>query len=899
MKTQRKIFPLSHLGYLNDGSGMGIGNGGGFRRLAPALALVSQLTVWAEQPGAPLNPSTAIQSSSLLNAFQVKKGFRIELVASSSMVSSPVAMAFDENGRLFVAEMRDYPDRRAQIPHSGRVRLLEDSDGDGVFDSSRVYAEDLAWPSAVACYGGGLFVAATPEILYFKDSARKVVFTGFGTVPANPNSEALLNNFVWGLDNRIHGGSADIGGLVTSVAAPGSSPVALDHADFCFDPRTSTLFAEAGSAHTGMSFDVRGRKYVSDLLRPLQTAMFELRYFGRNPFVIKAPELIDVMEVAPRIFRFSSDPEMAGSARPLRLSAISSNGIGPALMIKGRSCLVYRGNAFPSNYLNDVFIADPEAHIIHRAVLIENGLEIVARRAREEATTEFLIARDPSFHPTQIIAGPDGAIYIADFQGGGESGRIFRIVPEDFKQPKSAQLANAKTYDLVAMLAHTDGWHRDTAARLLYDRRDATSATLLTNMLNNSRLPQARLQALLLLDGIGALTEGLILKSLHDTDERVREHAVRLSERFVNRGKVSDVLWSRLSPLAADTSIRVRYQLAFTLGEIDRPERVGTLIDILQGNPTNRWFQAAVLSSVGHRAGDLFIGMASDRRWRNDPAGQAFLAQLALITGIKGQLEEVSQVLNFLNGSQTEPQVAFALLSALGEGLHRIGSSLALVDPQGQLQRLYDKTLDVALDTTASDAYRIEALHLHGLSPYAMNAPGDILQLLFGTGQSDAVQSATITALGHYENPAVATNLIVRWPELSLPVRRQVISALLSRTDRAGAVLTALEDGRISPGDLSSEQANFLRTCHDPGIAQRALRIFGPLVPSRASVMEYFRPALKVPGVPGRGRQIFRERCTVCHRLGVKAQRLARIWRLQRFMAKKESLLRFWSRMHR
>src|SRR5579862_5656429 len=139
---------------------MGLGNGLGFWRPVLSLVLFFQVTVWAEQATEPLKPPTAAPTSNQLAAFQIKRGFRIELVASESMVSSPAAMAFDENGRLFVAEMRDYPDKRAQIPHSGRVRLLEDSDGDGVFDSSRVYADDLAWPSAIACYGGGVFVAA-------------------------------------------------------------------------------------------------------------------------------------------------------------------------------------------------------------------------------------------------------------------------------------------------------------------------------------------------------------------------------------------------------------------------------------------------------------------------------------------------------------------------------------------------------------------------------------------------------------------------------------------------------------------------------------------------------------------------------------------------------------------
>src|SRR6185503_17150441 len=173
-----------------------------------------------------VKPAIVRPSSTLLEKFKVKKGFRIELAALEGMVSAPVAMAFDENGRLFVAEMRDYPDGRQKIPHAGRVRLLEDDDGDGVFDSSHIYADNLPWPSAVACYSGGIFVAATPEIIYFKDAAgngvadlRKVVFTGFGATPENPNPDALLNNFVWGLDNRIHGGAAGKGGVVTPVAS--------------------------------------------------------------------------------------------------------------------------------------------------------------------------------------------------------------------------------------------------------------------------------------------------------------------------------------------------------------------------------------------------------------------------------------------------------------------------------------------------------------------------------------------------------------------------------------------------------------------------------------------------------------------------------------------------------
>src|SRR4051812_29184491 len=173
-------------------------------------------------------PSPVLPRTNLVAQFQIKRGFRIELVASDPLVCAPAALAFDESGRLFVAEMRDYPDKRNQTPHLGRIRMLQDTDGDGVYDSSTIYADELATPSAIICYGGGIFVAAAPDILYFKDTARngladqrRIVFSGFGEPgqPAPPDP-VFINNFNWGPDNRIHAGAGEFGG---KLQASGSS----------------------------------------------------------------------------------------------------------------------------------------------------------------------------------------------------------------------------------------------------------------------------------------------------------------------------------------------------------------------------------------------------------------------------------------------------------------------------------------------------------------------------------------------------------------------------------------------------------------------------------------------------------------------------------------------------
>src|SRR5262249_33919036 len=135
------------------------------------------------EPNSPATNTPLLELTNSPPGFLVAPGFRIELVADESLVSSPAAMAFDENGRLYVAEMRDYPDQRSRTPHLGRIRLLEETNGDGKFDRSRIFADNLAWPSAIACASGGVFVGVTPEILFLKDTSgsgvadtRKVVF---------------------------------------------------------------------------------------------------------------------------------------------------------------------------------------------------------------------------------------------------------------------------------------------------------------------------------------------------------------------------------------------------------------------------------------------------------------------------------------------------------------------------------------------------------------------------------------------------------------------------------------------------------------------------------------------------------------------------------------------------
>jgi putative membrane-bound dehydrogenase-like protein len=827
----------------------------------------------AAQTNSVTQASFAIDTNHLAS-FRVEPGFRIELVAAEPMLAAPMAMAFDEDGRLFVAEMPDYPDRRDTNPHLGRVRMLEGIDEEGRFQHSVVYTDDVAWPSGVTPYAGGVFVATTPDIVYLKDSKhdgvadiKKVVLTGFGGTNA-PDGRRLLNSFVWGLDNRIHGVTAGIGGVVAAPNWP-SGPVSLAGADFSFDPRSLQVFPETGPSQSGLSFDTVGHQYSCDEVRPLRLAMYSQRYPRRNPFYLSPPESIDVIPPVPVIFSAGPASALRVPSRDLTSpSARTTEILSPTWLTNAQGVLVYRGSAFPTNYFGNAFVADPTAHAIHRQVLRSTGLEVIGERPAEERRSEFLVSTDPSFRPVQVTTGPDGAMYILDRQDSEERGRIYRVVPTGFKRTPAARLGNVGTYALVAALASSDSWHCDTAARLLYEQQGPAAPGLLTNMLQNSKLGLARMRALHMLDGLGALREGHILRGLRDSDARVREHAVLLSERLVANGVISDGLWGQLRSLADDPALAVRYQLAFTAGEISRPDRAVVLATILRRDFGNRWIRNAVLSSCAQGAGNLFVVLANDPAIRNDNAGFEFLCELATMVGAKGQLEEVREVTAFCLRPQLDRLHVFGGLAALGEGLRNTGSSLVMASPQAGLQRIFSVAMECAIDSFSPPAARLQAVRLTGVSTLTYTETSDWLLMLCNPPVWPEMRATAINTLAHYDETRAVFGLLDRWRTFPPFLRNQAIAALLGRRSHVGTTLLALEQGRIPIADLSSPQRDFLRTYADPVISERARRLLGPTTVHRPAVLDLYKPALRLTGISERGQPIFAARCAGCHLAG-------------------------------
>ena len=256
-----------------------------------------------------LKPRPAKEPNEAVKAFETIPGFRMELVAHEPEVVDPVAATFDEDGRLYVAEMRDYPFRPKEGEQAtGKIRQLVDTDGDGRFDRSTIFADELLWPTGVIPWKQGVFVAAAPNIYYFKDTdgdgvadERRIVFSGFGT----QNEQGSVNNLAWGLDGKIYASTSKNGGKIRAADDSRSEPTAVNGRDFCFDPATGRFELVTGGGQFGNAFDDWGNRFLCDESDPSIVVMLPNRYLARNRLLAVPQAVNDLCPGVTPVFRAS------------------------------------------------------------------------------------------------------------------------------------------------------------------------------------------------------------------------------------------------------------------------------------------------------------------------------------------------------------------------------------------------------------------------------------------------------------------------------------------------------------------------------------------------------------------------------------------------------------------
>ena len=579
---------------------------------------------------APKEPRDAVKT------FKLAPGFQIELAASEPAIRSPVAVDFDEDGRMYVAEFPEYNQHgNPKFKEKGAIKLLEDTRGTGVYDKVTTFAE-IDSPVALACWDGGVLVGTVPHILYLKDTkgtgkadVRKIIYTGFARDKAG---EAMMNSFRWGLDNRFHVSTSAAGGNVKLTEAKDAQVFNVRGQGFLFDPRTLKSELVAGSAQHGMSMDDWGRKFTCDNSNPAHLLMYDGRYLLKNPYVQAPPPLLNLhgTNQATYLKRISPNEPWRNVRTRLRLSGVvpgpTETGQVSGHFTGTTGVTVYRGDAFPPEHRGTLFVGEVANNLVYHARVVEAGGTASAKRF--ETDREFLASTDNWFRPAQFANAPDGTLYVIDhyreiietiesippailkhlhIESGVNRGRIWRVVPDGFKRPVTPRLSKATTAELVKLLEHPNGWHRDTAARLLYQKQDASAAPLLRKLAKESASPLGRVHALYALDGLGALEVAQVLAALQDSDFRVREHALRMAERFQNDSQV------RLY-FANSTDIKNRrflFQLAFSLGSVEGALATSALASLARSHGDDPWMRLAILTSAqGFLAGGIIRAIA-------------------------------------------------------------------------------------------------------------------------------------------------------------------------------------------------------------------------------------------------------------------------------------------------
>lgn len=869
------------------------------------LLILQLFTCWQEFaafaqefPRVPPTPPAKAEAT-----FETQHGFRMELIAAEPLVVDPVDAAYDEDGRAYVVEMRDYPypEEKNALPKAfpGTVRLLEDRNDDGIFDHSTVFADQLAWPTSVCCYRGGVFVAAAPDIWYFRDldgdgkaDVRRKVFTGFSRY----NVQAIMNSLRWGLDNRIYGAAAGNGGTVQRAEGESAKPIQLTRRDFRFDPVTEKIEAISGGERYGATFDDWGNRFLCNIRNPVQHVVLPLHYLARNPNFVPPPAVHDAAEFGDqlRVYRLSP-PEAWREFRAQRWALEQANmprseTIGAGFWTSSSGVSVYRGGAYPREFAGNVFIGEVAGNLIHRQVLTADGVTFRSRRADED--TEFVRSRDNWFRPVNFINAPDGTLHVLDMyretiehpwsipddikakldlSSGTDRGRVYRLRPPMYHKPLRPALSKASTQGLVTLLESPHSWWRETAQRLLFERQDRSAIDPLRKLLRDSSSPQGRLHAIWCLDGLQSLNAEDLRVGLHDEHPAIRKSSVQLVEPLL---RSNSQLAMEVAKLTGDPNIAVRFQVAFTIGEAEPELAANTLTELAARDADDPWMRAAILNSSRDVGGKLLDELLKTigRNTAVSPGVSTLLENLAILVAATASARDCENLLIRAGEPSVKPQFAFALLNGLGQGLLRkrasLEASIAKL-PDASRQMLQARLTDAA--SQASDAGRPLAERLQAyqvLGHLKLTQAGPLLLDALTTAQPREIQQVALRTLARYSEQEVAQNLVARWLSLTPHLREEAVNVLLSRAAWHEPLIMALEQGKLAPAQLSVPQRARLLAIKDPKLAERAGQALAKVVLGpRKEVIDRYQAAMKGNADPTRGQTVYRRECASCHRL--------------------------------
>ena len=860
-------------------------------RLAPtclSALLILAATSSAQVPhGQDKPPGPALSPQEAMAKMQLPPGFKVELAACEPDVVNPTAMTFDDRGRIWVCESFEYP-RREPGPGRDRIRILEDTDGDGRYEKVAVFKEGLNIPCGIVHGNGGVYVTNAPDVLFLKDvdgddraDTEEVLFTGFG----REDTHELPNNLIWGPDGWLYG----MNGVFNpaTVTSPGDGKTyKFTCAIWRYHPKTKVfeLFAEGTSNPWGLDFNRQGDWFLSccviDHMFHMTQSGYYLRQGGPYP-----PQTVHLPSITTQHHQKAA---YAGLA-------------------------IYDADAYPEEYRGRLLMGNLHGSCINQDVLTRNGATYVQKNA-----PDFLSANDAWFMPVAQKIGPDGCIYVMDwydryhcYQDANRDspgldrakGRIYRISHNNTPRAKPFDLAKAPRDELVKLLSHPNVWWRRMAQRNLNEKFEPSMVPALQKMaLDPSQPNNAHMHALWLLVSQNAIDESFHERLLASKDAPTRNWGVRAAGQL---GEVSPRIYEKLKAMAVDPSPDVRVQLAVAAGRLQKPEPMPVLLALF-GNEANA--RDPLIPNIlynnlkpfaGSRGRDILTFIDSNAvaqnafadttaRWIRDAVNAAGRPPAEIVADLKKVL-----------GNDQRPgdrvrQALQSVINGLDAAGVRRGERVDLFDIATR-ERVRALTADgsparvpatiIALwwnDRAAVGAARqiladpkaeasVRGQMLRAMAERRDPADVDSFAALAADNNVPVrIRQQAVDVLASSGNAQAARSLTERYATMHPELKPAVLNALTRSAASAAVLLDAVDAKKVPVAEVNANHVRQIHSLADAALSKRVTEVWGVVKterdPERVKIVEQFRQVVRGGrGEALAGAKVFEAKCAQCH----------------------------------
>lgn len=823
-------------------------------------------------------------------------GTKAELLVSEPLVIDPVAYAFDAQGLLYVVEDRGYPDpAEGGTPASreGKIALLKDTDGDGVYDRRYEFADDLTYPNGIMAWNGGVLVTCAPDIWFFKDTTgdgiadiREVVLTGFHDTKT---AQIRTSHPTLGLDGYVYVSSGLNGGDVYSPLFSGRDTVSFTASDGRMNPKDYKFETVGGKSQFGMTFDGYGHRFGVSNRHPVMQVVIEPRYLNRNPFLPYSETVKYVSTVAEEAVVFPLSDVATTSDFIPNLMGQSHQGTFTA----ASSTYIYYGRGLSEGHQGNVFICESAQNLMQRQVMSPEGGAFRSDLAYEGR--EFMASEEEWFRPVYVNNGPDDALYVVDmhrkvidhpsyvpeevrdqfdFDSGKDMGRIYRIVTRDYDfslADKEWFSPDANNAELIFRLDSDIEWDRETAFRLILENEDRNGWEGLEKVVYESEYPLSRVRALWLLFHKDLLTDEILLHALQDAEGGIREQALFLAE---SRAEGDENLKNAVIGSAKDPDMHVRLQAALVLGSLEGEEVLAALAKLGIEDGEDQWMREAVLSGVGGRMSEFLFALY-DHDKKDGEGYSLMMKDMGRMLGAGASIAECRELARIMVEEEEDDRVRLSSVSGLCEGVTGREEARGVEDIlqwvlQGTDRKKQEELLEQVIRKAGShhsdEKERRRAIRLLGFTHHPQSL--EVLRSALHPETLPGVQQAAVQAIiaqNRKEGGELLTEPEI-WNSFTPKVRSSVVSSMVSHSVFIPVLLEAIGEGVVAASDVPSVTRKRLLDHRDAGIREKAGTAFEALEGGdRMAVYEEYKTRLHLDGDEKKGEEVFERSCAVCH----------------------------------